>query len=174
MLSLRSKLYIQRILICQNFKYSPSEGFLSGIDVRVLGCPFTCSLGTLVNVPCVGTVAPWSTYMNGERILQYYGVGMKKGRCIRFYRINMMFQVKKYQIYPNTFMSHTVTLECFNGLAGLLVLLGSITKLPGSKHLNGQLSCLFLTFSFSHSSTMTAGIKRKCILKKLKLTLKCS
>ena len=67
-----------KILVCQNLKYSPSEGFLSGIDVRVLGYPFTGGLGTLLNMPCVGAVAPWSTHMNGERILQYHGVGIKK------------------------------------------------------------------------------------------------
>ena len=76
--------YPKNILICQNFKYSPSEGFLSGIDAQVLGCPFTGGSGTLVNMPCLGTVAPWSTYMNGERILQYHGVGMKKGHCVQF------------------------------------------------------------------------------------------
>ena len=41
-------------------------------------------------------------------------------------------------------MSHTVTLDCFHKLAGLLVMVDSINKLPDSKFLNGQLSMTFL------------------------------
>ena len=39
-------------------------------------------------------------------------------------------------IYPKAFTNDTVTLECFHELAGLLVLLDSITELPQSKSLN--------------------------------------
>ena len=41
-------------------------------------------------------------------------------------------------------MSHTVTLDCFHKLAGLLVMVDSINKLADSKFLNGQLSMTFL------------------------------
>lgn len=80
-------------------------------------------------------------------------------------------RVKKFKIFLKTFMTHTVTLDRFHELAGLLVLLDSINKLPDSKFLNGQ---LFVTF-FSRSSTITARrIKTTSILKKFKLVLKCS
>lgn len=56
----------------------------------------------------------------------------------------IIITVKKFEIYAKAFMSHTVTLDCFHKLAGLLVMVDSINKLADSKFLNGQLSMTFL------------------------------